>query len=705
MTTVAKSTLADRYPEEFPDWASVLIEGLNYLELGFCRTPHDKSQDASAAQVAEGYRSRRVSTSSSVSECSRMDWEGCSVKASVDSVEGEDEDARTSMQKAESSFAMMLRQAIRLSDGKEPLPYTWLAFCQIRSDRWSEAYRTLSDGPPRKDVLFGLSLCYEQESQYGNAYDTLKRAIQLTPPEERVPYDVHRARLAELVKCENENTSRCDPFELLPLEQIVLIMEFGQTMDDHFVLKSGWMNRRWRHTLAEQCPELWRTVTISSLNANKRASFMKARTWRIRSGDRVCSLCFENFGETAMNNLPRLYYRKYLEDIKHLTVSVTDESTLRRFTEEFGLHLGKLESLKLEVAPGTVVSALGEIRTPESSLWGTHSEDLCFLAIPRSHRGMRESLKTLEIQNVSFERLPPVFGAELYPTGFAMRTRYLDTSVAFTYWYPVLKRLIVRQSLRTAPLLEHLEVVPTWNGDGRPASPGFGKRITMSHLENAILPPPSLWSIDITAPNLTSLIFKSPFLFCGQSYIRHDQGRRTPLIPRIEESPIPLEALPNLQNVEFVCFDNDLESRLQDWLLYLTNVKTMTIRYLEGDSWPSPPATIGRPDTRVSIKVVQIFTDHPEWCPNLQKLELERCFATGDSLVQLVRARKRSSLCVALNQLIIKANLDLGTEARTILRQELPIFHKGDPGIIGESLPQQQRMEDDLQDVVSALTI
>lgn len=587
-----------------------------------------------------------------------------------------------------------------MSEEKEALPYTWLAHLQTQCEKWTQARETLCKAPLNTQVLCRLSAAYEREKNYVKAFETLQFAHQLIPDDnERAAYAARLQRLSEQARDMKANVIREDPFEILPLEVVINIMQIGQGVKDDFILKSSWVNRKWRQTLTKHCPELWRTVVLSSREVKSKVAGAKVLTWHIRSQQQTNAWVLRDINvSTVKFLLPQL--RNMVCNIKHLAMSVTDEAVLEKFAEKLRDHIPSLESLTLKL----IVSrrrSFGSWRGKARRLFMSHERDLCFLVIKPD---LRYELQSIEIHDASFARQE--YPCEGFVNRSYIRSLNLDSDADIVP-YRSLRRLIVRHcdfdnnydanlfvssgerppaleyqcdplhtALRGAPALEYLSVETKWDYRyaGKPAWPGLGQRITLSQLKTAILPPPCLWSIDIMAPNLTTLRFRTPEYLYAESYDQLEESRRNPLIPAIQDSPVLLETLPQLQEVELVCYIYDLKSRLEEWISLLSSVKRLTIRCFGGNPWHATKPTPDIPDQRASFNVLKMLIEHPEWCPKLEGLELVRCFAPGNELVQLVRTRKRSSSCVALKQLSVLKSLILSGKAQRVLHNEVPCF-------------------------------
>lgn len=585
-------------------------------------------------------------------------------------------------------------QAILLSDGQETLPYAWLAYTQMQSEEWSIARETLQDAlklePWSTPLLYRLSACYERERNYIEACDIMQRAMQLTPYDEREPYRLHFARLTERSKDMKGNTSREDPFDMLPLEVVLNIMEEGLEMDDDFVLRASWVCQRWRHILVYNCPKLWEGLTISSADLRSDVAHSKRQIWLARSKEHISSLTFRGFNCGASRKIPATFM-KQMNEVQHLTLSVSDRKVLSNFAWKLDNRIGPLKTLRLSGQATKNSGAGGVWRAWEL-------KDLCFSFVKQD---AKDDLKIVELHKLDlgeskwsnrvidrqyWDEISRARTVSMYPSlkrlsvkGCTIDNAYDVNLFVTTHRLPILEYQCdpVHMTLRGTPALEDLEVDIQWRRDNHPAGPGLGRRITLLNLSAATVPPPSLWCVDILAPNLQSLIFKTPSGFDSKTFDELNGIHQKPLIPEVIDSPIRLETLPNLRTLELVCYERDSESRLEKWIPHLSSLTKLTLRSLGGNPWPKE-SNSAIPDQRASVNIVRMLTEHPEWCPNLQDLELERCFATGNNLVELVRTRKRSSICASLERLAVSQNITLGKNPIAVLRKELPVFQQGE---------------------------
>ncbi|KAJ9111758.1 hypothetical protein QFC22_006417 [Naganishia vaughanmartiniae] len=698
MPCIVKTVLQERFPDGLPAWCPPLLKGIHQLDNVNSR--EDKADGGEEDGVIEEVEKERAASScSSLSDISDeySESEECGSDAEEDqNMEEEDPEEEDGEQTPELNF----RKAILLSD-KEPLPYIWLAYVQMESEEWPQARQSLQQAldlaPFTTPLLFRLSTCFERERNYIEAHKVMECAIKLTPHDQRDFYELHFARLAERAKDMKENTYREDPFEMLPLEVVLNIMEIGLELDDNFVLRSSWVCQGWRRILIQNSPELWQGLAITSRDVTENVAQSKKQTWLARSKEKLTSLSFREFNCTNADKLP-VAFMKQMDGVKHLSISCSERNVLSYFSWKLDGRIGNLESLRLTGGATKTGKGRGQRWQPNQL------KDICFSF---AKKDARDDLHTIEVHNL--ELGTNHWYNTLVDDRYCAQTAKTRTRVL----YPRLKRLSVRAcsidngydaelfsndhgtsvlkyqcdpvhtTLRGSPALEYLEATVRWKGGSysalhtHPAGPDLGRRITLSNLQTAIVPPPSLWCVDILAPTLKSLTYKTPAGFDFKTYNQLSDNQQKPLIPEVIHSPMRLETLPNLQELELVCYERDSELRLEKWMQHLASLTKLTIRSLGGDPWPKVSDTSSIPDQRAAVNVVRMLTEHLEWCPILREIELERCFATGSSLIELVRTRKRSSICVNLEGLTLSRNLTLTKNAVTVLRKELSHFQQG----------------------------
>ncbi|KAJ9093204.1 hypothetical protein QFC21_006521 [Naganishia friedmannii] len=694
MACIIRTVLLEMFPQGLPEWCTPFLRGIqqlgieNVVEEEVVDEGEEEDEDADDASI------QSTPSGSPLSEADSMDHVSGSGQASaMKEVSEEQGMEQEEVETAEANFRAVSMdrrnsrtsgpsnidfkralQAILLSDGQEVLPYEWLAYTKMLSEDWPVARETLQKAlelePWNKAILFRLSSCYERERNYIKSYDIMHRAMQLAPYDERDLYQLHFARLAERSKDMKANTFREDPFELLPLEVTLNIMELGLEMDDYFVLRSSW------------------GLAINGTDVMSDVAQSKRQLWLARSKEHITSLAFRGFNCTAIDKVPAAFM-KQMNEVKHLELSVSERNVLLRFAYRLDERIGTLETLRLS---GQATKGGGGGRNWHAS----HVKDLCFSFVKED---AANDLQTLEVYNLDLGTkswFNPIVDRQyctqvarartvvMYPslTRLSVKGCNVDNAYDVTLFNadrgpPILEYQCdaIHVVLRGAPALEYLEANFQWRLSQHPAPPGLGQRITLSNLHSAIMPPPSLWCVDILAPNLRSLAFKTPAGFDYRLYQALNGTRQKPLIPEVLDSPVRLENIPHLRSLELVCCDRDSELRLEKWIQHLSSLTKLTIRSLGGDPWPKA-SNSAIPDQRAVVNVVRMLTEHPEWCPNLQDLELDRCFATGSSLIELVQTREKSKVCVNLERLALSNNMTISKKAITVLQKELPTFHQ-----------------------------
>lgn len=385
-----------------------------------------------------------------------------------------------------------------------------------------------------------------------------------------------------------------------------------------------------------------------------------------------------------MKLLPKLLH-KHFKSVTDLFVSGEADEVLRRFVE---IH-----------EPYSTFPALKRVVIRGGSGWRQ-----------RAHRGEMpegerltcgfvgsaagETLESLKISSVKYQRVRYPYQARTYIDRFPA-LKVLDFENCYMDYSYTPRQLSgaemdyqrdpLHDLLRGANQLKSLKISlstgrPTDTPDPVPR-PRLFKKVEMPHLVSAELPPPAVWSIDIRAPVLDTLIFKK------DSY-GHREHHETPWIPELQDAPVPFESLARLQAVQLACTHHDDISRLKAWLSQLDGVTSLTLRNSVYDRWypESEPLDVNdvadgereggatEPgDVRASIRLSQLLADSPELCPSMTELTLESCFTNGKSLVDFVRKRKILKDCAEIQRLNMIYCTHLSQKASNALKTEVPI--------------------------------
>lgn len=561
----------------------------------------------------------------------------------------------------------------------------------IKQEKWDDAkanaIKAAELQPFCLTTLFRLSACYEREQNYIETHLHYYRAVTLLPTSERSPYDVKLARLQEQSEEMREGVSRKDPFNILPLEIILNVMRFGLQSDPDFGLKASWVSQRWNTTINQNCPELFRTITLSGSLLKKKCWMEKQDTWLQRGNYRMETMVFKDFTMGAIDKLAGKLV--YVPGVKTLEIGVKAARVLERLDKHFtqipdGVWSG-IEVLRItdggrfsrqdppDDIPLTMTCGmhLDIDKLREISLHWFDFRDLrvywqSSIVDLRSSRLVDEpvvleypALRSLSVHSCPFDKIHAISresGSSLDPEDSSQGIKYRADQL--------------HTALRGSKDLEHLSV-RTYSIESDVARKGMGRKIVLSNLISAILPTPAIDTIDILAPNLQHLEYVLPYWFNEKRYLDGPR-QRPPMIPLFEHSPVTAEALSNLLSLKLLCYDRDTATRLELWISRLENVSKLAIRHaVKG---PYPNSTDDLPDVRASTLTLQCLHDNPDWCPALRQLEFTSCFTPGKMLVDYCRLRASRPNLAAIEELSLESCCALSTAAKSVLQEEIPQF-------------------------------
>jgi hypothetical protein len=100
-----------------------------------------------------------------------------------------------------------------------------------------------------------MATCYKHEKQFIKAHTWYSRGIRFIPSMERLSSQREKLKcLAELAKDQEDKVVRKVPSDILPLELLIKVMQFGMAeshyWSDSFVLRCAWVSQSWRKTLS-----------------------------------------------------------------------------------------------------------------------------------------------------------------------------------------------------------------------------------------------------------------------------------------------------------------------------------------------------------------------------------------------------------------------------------------------------------------------
>ncbi|KAJ9093207.1 hypothetical protein QFC21_006524 [Naganishia friedmannii] len=446
-------------------------------------------------------------------------------------------------------------------------------------------------------------------------------------------------------------------------------MRFGQASDSKFVLRATWVNSKWRETLTQSCPSLWNKVCFDGVAKGNTKLFDEyARACIKRSRGNLDIAVLRNFSIGSLNRL-WMTLQTLPWTAKTLGVEFTGSQVLESFSTLFRPNMANLRHLLIRCdsirarTPPKLLTCTDLVSPDKLETLGLDGVYFRTLNVERTITA--SELKSFRDDIIQYPRLK-----SLTVHRCAFDGSYAPSLLGDSREYQVDQ---LHRALRGALGIEFLEVTEPVVGV-RMAQPGVGKRITLLQVRELVVPPPSIWSIDILAPHLESLSFASARKSRIEWCLQVARKKHSALIPTIAEAPITLDTLPRLKQVEFFCYEYDQISRLEEWLSQLPNItKLVIIAGKAGNPWPRQ-ANGGSFDYRARMQVLQLLIDHPEWCPELEDLELHACFASGRKLVEFVRNRTKATNCASLRRLALKESLALSAEAFLTLCNEVPEF-------------------------------
>jgi hypothetical protein len=191
-------------------------------------------------------------------------------------------------------------------------------------------------------------------------------------------------------------------------------------------------------------------------------------------------------------------------------------------------------------------------------------------------------------------------------------------------------------------------------------------------LRKLILPPPTVFTISVYAPNVESLDFAFPNdnwenLLTRSDYDKRPIEERLPLIPEIKDSPVDINNMARITHLGLECCSTDTIPRLEQWLSRLPNLVSLSIHGMQTYSTLAHRVPL-LPD-RVDEYIVHVLAAHPEWNPRLTDLRLVDCKVPDDQLTHLVHVRRMSPYLTPLTRVSICGHHQSTPEAHTWMHE------------------------------------
>jgi hypothetical protein len=532
--------------------------------------------------------------------------------------------------------------------------------------------------PSQPLSLIRLSTCYNKDREYVKAYDALRKGVGLLPPVERAPY---KAKLAHLLERRNDalaNIPRVDPFERLPLEVIINIMQYGLIKDRHYVLQCTWVSKTWNIVLVHKCPELWGTLTFAGKDLQDKLWHEKRRTWIQRAGNNIHTVVLDGMKGGLFSFILKSYEAYFLK-AKIARITMKDNGALRVLCQTFNRGFYATENLYIDG---------GDSLDSPNEQGGIKMLD-CNLLDPGF---VKRTLKLMEVRSVDYRRgangNPSInqypFDRYEYDSTDRKRDYSALTSLSIIACkFSISDRDSNRSTYECCPLHNMLKGASGLQVLKVVSEPGVStrihrnvdhllnstRRIVLENLEEAAIPPPTVMFINFHAPQLKRLSFVLPERI-DVDYDHRSGNGLPPLIPLIAHSPITFETLGSLTHLELEAGDTDRPERMGTWLSHLPNLVSLSIR--GNKSWfKLPKETKNLPDAEQPVYecIVKLLADHPEWMPKLTSLELTYCklVDVDEEIRQFVEMRQLSSTAASLTKLTLAYRNELSSETHAWL--------------------------------------
>lgn len=387
-----------------------------------------------------------------------------------------------------------------------------------------------------------------------------------------------------------------------------------------------------------------------------------------------------------------------------LRLDMMDNKAVQRFSENFRRAFDKVEHIRIHG---------GDIDTLVDDL-ETHTLLHCNLPRGRADKG----LKTIEVSSVDFR---DVF-IRSYRRHDGLYFRRDDQASARKRQYPGLESIVVSECkvdtvanpgglrhyegqedlysddergpkieefwplngryktcplhvmLRASPSLRYLKIIcHPIEGKyvGVQSQPPPSARVELPNVVRLIIPPVSVWTVDIRTSNVESLTFALADDFLRQTHFK----RTLPMIPDIGESPVDIRNLAKLTHLGFECAESDTTTWLDAWLSRVPNLTSLCINGNKTAASTAPstrtPAKPTHYSDPVAVSLLEALIDHPEWLPKLNTLEIAQCDVSDIDIVKSIKMRKNLPATTSLVKLHIRGRSDFSAETRAWLHGAL----------------------------------
>ncbi|KAJ9124391.1 hypothetical protein QFC22_001191 [Naganishia vaughanmartiniae] len=530
----------------------------------------------------------------------------------------------------------------------------------------------------------------------------LRIALKKRKAAKRHPTETEREvlRIFEqlIVQVTESDESRHDPFESLPADVIEIVMQHGLDHDEHFALGCTWLSSLWRQTL-ESMPSIWRAYTYDSAAIDTLDE--KREAWARNGKNRFNEITLRNvdtysalmdIDATCVPHFPNMH------TLKLAGTTLSDLNVVRYIGESLSssynvkaLHLQSFHSHRIrghELDLGLITSE------NRATLQELHLSGIHFYAYhaPKDE-SMQSACAALRILSLHNCRITPD-----YTAGTNERTRNVEHRAQQDH---------VHHTLRRARNLETLAIAlnPSLLGSSLYRySATFSREMKLlPHLHTLRIPPPCVWSIDISTPRVRHLAFtfEGDPIRTSRDEPGRDNGQdrydlmRNGLVPSLDSfAPTGID-VGRLVTVELMINGGDTEDILLEWLRKMESVERLSVvsakllsgtasqlslkfapkmsRLRECQVGPNPAKTANR-------SLIKLLNDNPLMCPKLRELSLSDVRTPEAPLLAWIRARKEGDIAVSpISTLSLTHCTFISSASKQLLQQEVVAVHIVEP--------------------------
>jgi hypothetical protein len=163
----------------------------------------------------------------------------------------------------------------------------------------------------------------------------------MTPLERKALSD-KQARLREQSDDMAAHVIRKDPFEVLPLELVIHIMQIGMEERRDMVLNCSFVSKTWNQTLNHKCPELWGTLSFCWRHLRDKKFDGKLELWLQRCNRKPHTVdVAEGMTLGGVGKIHKDMQWAFFS-AKNLRLEMKDNKVIQRFSDKFSYSFHSL---------------------------------------------------------------------------------------------------------------------------------------------------------------------------------------------------------------------------------------------------------------------------------------------------------------------------------------------------------------------------